>query len=118
MKRLILLLALVGCEANSPANRLKNNNAIQEQLPEGCTIKYLGDFYKGSYPDVPIVIVDCENTTMVNSNAYVSKNTTAPSAVVKIKQLNNESEEKIKEEERLRTRELNELARLKEKYRL
>lgn len=105
MKKLLFLflfVVLYGCESNSPANRLQNNNSIQQQLPEGCTIKYLGDYYKGSYPDVPIVMVDCERTTTINTNQWIGKNT-YPSTVVKIKQLKTEIEDKTKEKDELET---------------
>jgi hypothetical protein len=104
MKKLIFLLfVLVGCESNSPANRLQNNDKIQQQLPEGCTIKYLGDYYKGSYPDIPVVMVDCERTTTINTNQWIGKNT-YQSTVVKIKQLKTEIEEKTKEKEELESK--------------
>ena len=75
MKRLglvVLLVGVVGCQRSlEEANQYREASAktINENLPDGCTVKYLGNMDIGNHYEVmvPVIAIRCVNSDVVTT---------------------------------------------------
>lgn len=64
-------LLLSGCGGDPPHEiNDRANRQFRHDLPEGCTIKYLGKLDRGNITDIPMVAVICEGRK-VTSTSYL-----------------------------------------------
>lgn len=81
MRKLIAIAALLGLAACGPTP--EERRAVQEQLPEGCTIHDLGEY--GRYSHLTAIICNGRPTTSLNFRRPQGKNS-VPAAVFTIGQ--------------------------------
>jgi hypothetical protein len=64
MGRIIAIAALAATLAGcNEEERARRNLLVEQQLPDGCAIHDLGDFYTKDRERVPVVMVRCKGAT-------------------------------------------------------
>lgn len=88
----ILGYAVAACVAEERRDKIsrteryaRENKALAQKLPEGCEIRYIGDWQRVDVTNIPVVVAICKGRATTSTNSIIpSGKSTVPSTSVVI----------------------------------